>query len=510
MKQKRLYKKIVFFGLAIVFIGLLSCSNSEDDISEYNVLFIAVDDMRTELNCYGASHIHSPNIDRLASGGVRFTQAFVQQSICMASRASLMTGYRPERHGIYTGEPVQDLVPGVITMNRLFEQNGYSVSGFGKIYHYGQDQREQFGEEFMDPTDKWAGRGYYTDEAIEQMKYNESHPVKGRNHPDRGPAFEAADVPDSGYIDGYNTEYALRKLRQYKEEGNPFFLAMGFHKPHLPFCAPKKYWDMYPIESIQQPEITEPPENSNMYTLRDFGELRNYYGMPKNRPDRMGADTTLILRRGYYACVSYVDALIGKLLDELEALELDENTIIILWGDHGYKLGDYGNWCKWTNMDIDTRVPLIINVPRGKKNVKSDALVELLDMYPTLAELCGLEIPEHVEGRSLVPLLNDPEAEWAESVTSVWPHYRTDYDKTVMGYAVKTERYNYVEWIQLKSGEVLERELYDHQKDPQETLNVIDKPEYAEKILELEKICLEKKLATDHDHLYRQKMSSPK
>ncbi len=183
-------------------IGMQSCNSEQEDKTPYNVLFIAVDDLRPELNCYGASHVHSPNFDRLAANGIRFTGAQVQQSICMASRASLMTGYRPERHGIYTGEPVQDLVPGVITLNKLFKQNGYSVSGFGKIYHYGQDQREQFGEEFMDPTDKWPGRGYYTDEAIEQMNYNASHPLKGRNHEDRGPAFEAAECPTAAILTG--------------------------------------------------------------------------------------------------------------------------------------------------------------------------------------------------------------------------------------------------------------------------------------------------------------------
>jgi iduronate 2-sulfatase len=483
------YFKFLFYIMAALLMGLSSCSSGDAGDAPYNVLFIAVDDLRPELNCYGATQIHSPNFDRLAANGVRFTGAQVQQSICMASRASLLTGYRPERNGIYTGEPVQDLVPGVTTLNKLFAQNGYSVSGFGKIYHYGQDQLEQFGEEFMDPTDKLPGRGYYTDEAIEQMQYNASHPLKGRNHEDRGPAFESADVPDSAYIDGYNTEYALRKLEQYKEEGKPFFMAMGFHKPHLPFCAPKKYWDMYPIESIKPPDIKVPPENSNQYTLRDWGELRNYYGMPKSAGQPVGADTTLILRQGYYACVSYVDALLGKLLDQLETLDLADNTIIILWGDHGWKLGDYGSWCKWSDMDIDTRVPLIINVPGGKKNVQCNALVELLDMYPTLADLCGLEIPEHVEGRSLVPLLNDPEMDWREYVTCVWPHYRTEYDRVVMGYSIKTERYNYVEWIKLESGKILERELYDHQTDPRETKNVIAEPEYADDILILEAMC---------------------
>ncbi len=494
----------LLLALLLALGSISSCSSEASQQVPYNVLFIAVDDMRTELNCYGSEHIHSPNIDRLASSGVRFNSAFVQQSICMASRASLMTGYRPEQFGIYTGESVQNLVPGVTTLNKLFAANGYEVSAFGKIYHYKSDQKEQFGEEFMDPTDKWVGRGYYTDEAIEQMHYNEAHPVKGRNHGDRGPAYEWADVPDSAYIDGYNTEFALRKLKMYKQDGKPFFMAMGFHKPHLPFNAPKKYWDLYPPESIQQPEILEPPKNSNRYTLRSWGELRNYYGMPKST-EPVGPDTTLILRRGYYACVSYVDALIGKILDELETLELAENTIVVLWGDHGYKLGDYGYWCKWSNMDIDTRVPLIISVPGGKKNVSTDALSELLDIYPTLADLCGLEKPDHLQGKSLVPVLEDPELEWDQDVYSVWPHDRWEYDKTIMGYAVKSARYNYIEWVKLSTGEVLARDLYDHKLDPQETVNVIENPEYIEVIAEMEKKCALRKQATDHDHQFKQK-----
>jgi len=302
--------------LPLLVTGAQSCDSDKNEKSTLNVLFIAVDDMRPELNCYGATQIISPNIDKLASQGIRFNNAHVQQAICMATRASIMTGYRPERNGIYTGESVATLMPDVITMNMLFAQNGYDVSAFGKIYHYGSDHKDQFGDAHMDPTEKWPGRGYYTDEALEKMAYNESHPVKGRSHEDRGPAFEWADVPDSAYIDGYNTEYALRKLKENKQKGEPFFMGVGFHKPHLPFNAPQKYWDMYPLESIQLPEIKEAPENATKYTLRSWGELRNYWGIPKtNQPVR--EDTTLILRQGYYACVSYVDAQIGKILDEL-------------------------------------------------------------------------------------------------------------------------------------------------------------------------------------------------
>jgi len=488
--------------LAAAWTCHLSCSGEGNGPESYNVLFIAVDDMRTELNCYGAEHIHSPNIDRLARQGIQFNSAFVQQSICMASRASLMSGYRPEQKGIYTGESVKDLLPGVVTLNKLFAQNGYETSAFGKIYHYKSDQLEQFGDNFMDPMDKWAGRGYLSDEAIEQMHYNESHPVEGRNHPDRGPAFEWADVPDSAYIDGYNTEYALRKLDNYKKEGKPFFMAVGFHKPHLPFVAPKKYWDMYPLDEVALPEITEPPLHSTPHTLRSWGELRNYYGMPKYK-QAVSEDTTLILRQGYYACVSYVDALIGKLLDQLDELDLAGNTIIVLWGDHGYKLGDYGYWCKWSNMDIDTRVPLIFSIPGGKQGECSEAMCELQDIYPTLAELCGLELPAHVEGSSLVPVLNDPGMPWEESSYTVWPHNRWDYDQTIMGYSVKTPDFNYTEWVKLNSGEVLDRDLYDHRNDPRETVNVVNDPAYEELTQALAKECAVLKAGTDHDHSFK-------
>ncbi|MCF8381532.1 MAG: sulfatase [Bacteroidales bacterium] len=488
--------------MPIIVTGSMSCTENKEKKPDFNVLFIAVDDLRPELNCYGATQIKSPNIDRLASQGIRFTNAYVQQSISMATRASIMTGYRPERNGIYTGESVKDLMPGVITLNKLFAQNGYNVSAFGKIYHYGSDHQDQFGDAHMDPTENLPGRGYYTDEALEKMAYNEAHPVKGRSHKDRGPAFEWADVPDSAYIDGYNTEYALRKLKENKQKGEPFFMGVGFHKPHLPFNAPQKYWDIYPIESIQFPEIKDAPENATRYTLRGWGELRNYWGIPKTTQP-VGEDTTLILRQGYYACVSYVDAQIGKLLDELKALDLDKNTIIVLWGDHGYKLGDYGYWAKWSNMDIDTRVPLIVSVPGGKKGVSSDAMVELVDLYPTLADLCGFEKPAHLEGKSFMPLLENPDIDWKTEVYTLWPHDRADYDKAILGYAVKTKRFNYVEWVNLSTGELLATELYDHMVDPKETKNVIDEPQYAEAISKLEVLCKERQTTTDHDHKAR-------
>jgi iduronate 2-sulfatase len=451
-----------------------------------NVLFISIDDMRTELGCYGVGSIHTPNIDRLAGQGVQFNHAHVQQSICMASRASMMSGFRPENHRIYTTEPMHQLLPDALTMNRHFANNGYQIAAYGKIYHYGSDHVAQFGDNWFDDTDKWAGRGYATKAGIEIMELNQKVESRKGKRKDRGPAWEAADVDDNGYIDGYNTELTVEKLKELSANDAPFFLAIGLHKPHLPFCAPKKYWDLYPEDQIAPAPVTEPPLNSSRYTLRDPGELRNYFGMPAEKGSRCDEVTTRNLRRGYFACVSYIDALVGQLMSALDAQGLAENTVVILWGDHGYKLGDYGTWNKWSNMTLDTRVPLIVRGPGVSVGHKSEALVELIDIYPTLAQLCGLPLPKHLEGTSFVPVLEQPGRPWKKAVFTMWPHDRTEDEKNITGYSVKTRDFNYVEWTRLKTGEVLERELYDQNKDPLEMVNCIDDKAYEGVVTEMQ------------------------
>jgi iduronate 2-sulfatase len=452
-----------------------------------NILFIAVDDLRPELGSYGVTHIKSPHIDRLADQGIQFNNAYVQQSICMASRASLLTGFRPEYHDIYTGKSVVDLVPDALTINRHFERNGYQVAAYGKIYHYESDHIAQFGDRWSDGSTELLDNGKYaTQDSLDKLELNRRDPV--RPHDNRGPAYESADVADDAYGDGYNTKRAIETLRKFKSSKEPFFLAVGFRKPHLPFNAPRKYWDIYPPDSIEPAEIREPPRYSTQYTLRDPGELRNYYGMPKHKGEPVGLETELILRRAYFACVSYVDALVGKLLDELDALGLAENTIVILWGDHGYKLGDYGNWNKWSNLSIDTRVPLIVKAPGLQGGRQSDALVELVDIYPTLSELSGLATPPHLQGTSLVPLLQKPDLAWKKTVFTLWPHYRDDFEQTITGFSVKTKEYNYVEWTRLATGEVLAAELYDYKNDSHETINVIDLPDYEQTVLEMREL----------------------
>ena len=254
---------------------------------------------------------------------------------------------------------------------------------------------------------------------------------------------------------------------------------------------------MYPEESIKLPPIRTAPKGSFPFAMRNGGELTNYYGMPSRYSD-IDIPTTLTLRRGYYACISYVDALVGKLLNQLEHLGLRDNTIVVLWGDHGYKIGDYGSWCKWSNMSIDTRVPLIFSLPEGQRGAVHGEPVEALDIYPTLVEACGFEIPDHVEGESLLETLDKPQLATGRRAFTIWPDQRGRYKKTIMGYSVKDGRFNYTEWIVLHSGELLGKELYDQNNDPKETVNVIDQPDYTSVVSEFSEALHSMIAATDH------------
>lgn len=480
---------------------LTSCYNKKEqsfnkEKEPYNILFIAIDDLRPELNTYGATHIKSPNIDKLANQGIKFTNAHVQMSICMASRASVMSGIRPEKKGIYSGEPVSDILPNVLTMNKFFKKKGYTIASVGKIYHFGKDTKTQFEEDYIEPRKTWEGFGYVTKDAIKQRKLNTTT--------GRGPAWESANVHDTLYQDGINTLNSIRKLQEFKDNGKPFFMAVGLTKPHLPFVAPQKYWDMYPLKSIGFSNLTERPKNTSKYVMRTGGELGNYYNMPMQYKD-VADSTALTLRRGYYACVSYADAQVGKLLNELDRLDLRKNTIVVLWGDHGYKLGDYNGWCKWSNMNLDTNIPLLFSIPGGAKGKTYTQPVEALDLYPTLAELCNFKQPNHLEGKSLVSILNNPDRVPSNKMYaySIWPHDRGNYEKTVIGYSVTDNRFNYVEWIKLNTGKVLARELYDHKNDPNETVNSIADANYKNIITELSNKIKERKEATDHNHNFK-------
>jgi iduronate 2-sulfatase len=465
-------------GIALT---LFARSEKQPALENLNVLFIAVDDLRPELNCYGNNKIISPNIDRLAQKGVLFERAYCQQAICMASRASIFTGIYPASNHLYSCLSVDSLMPGAVTINKHFANAGYEVLGIGKLYHYGEDHREQFGDTWLNNRtwvgDQNQGRGYITEESFAQL-IDEG----------RGPAWENADVPDNAYRDGFYADRAIGMLGELKNSEKPFFLGVGFHKPHLPFNAPKKYWDLYDPDEIATAENPHYPENGSEYGWHNSSELRNYTNIPKDQKP-LPIDMQKMLIHGYRACVSYVDAQVGRILDALEANGLSENTVVIFWGDHGWKLGEHGMWIKHTNFEIDTRVPVIIAAPGMKQNVKSTSFAEFVDVFPTLADLCGLEIPQQLHGRSLVPVLTDPAESVRDHAFSIWPSYRAnrrDSEKAILGYSVRTNNYRYTEWIHAHSDELLDRELYNHINDPSENKNVISDEQYAEDLPALE------------------------
>ena len=443
-----------------------------------NVLFIAVDDLRPQLGCYGQKQIHSPNIDRLAADGLLFERAYCQQAVCAPSRASILSGTRPDTTKIYDlNTPLRKTMPDVLTLPEHFKNNGYETVSIGKIYHHPKDDSQGWTtepyREGTFPQGPWKGRGYVTDEAIAAMEESKKeNPGAGG----LGPAFEAGDVPDNAYPDGANTDHAIKELNRLKNK--PFFLAMGFYKPHLPFTAPKKYWDLYKREDMKLADNPFIPRNAPSYATTDWGELRNYYGIPKKGP--CSDDLARQLIHGYYACVSYTDAMIGRLLDELERLKLRENTVIILWGDHGWKLGEHAGWCKHTNFELDTHAPMILSVP-GMKTAgrRTWGLTEYVDIYPTLCEACGLAIPGHLEGVSMMPLVDDPERQWKKAAFSQYPRGQ------VMGYTMRTKRFRYTEWQNRKTKEVMARELYDHDTDPKENVNAVDQPQYEPDVQQL-------------------------
>lgn len=438
-----------------------------------NVLFVVFDDLRPELGCYGERQVISPSIDGLAADGILFERAYCQQAVCAPSRSSVLSGCRPDTTGIYDLQtPLRKAMPRVLSLPEHFKNHGYETVSIGKVYHHPKDDLQGWSKEPFQSRGDWKGRGYLTDEAIEAMKKNDA--VLARKKSTRkglGPALEAADVPDDGYHDGRDAEAAINELRRLK--GKTFFLALGFHKPHLPFNAPKKYWDMYSPKDIKLAENPFEPEGVTEYSLTNYGELRGYFGVPDE--GEVPEELALRLIHGYCSCVSYVDAQLGRVLAELERLGLRENTIIILWGDHGWKLGEHASWCKHTNFEIDTRAPMILSLP-GMKGVekRTHALVEFVDMYPTLCELCGVPVPDHLEGLSFAPLIEEPDRAWKSAVFSQYPR------REAIGYAMRTERFRYTEWRHRRTGDLLAREAYDHQVDPQENVSVVDLPEQDE------------------------------
>jgi arylsulfatase A-like enzyme len=429
----------------------------------FNILFIAVDDLRPQLGCYGNTLVQSPNIDRLAREGALFDRAYCQVPVCGASRASLMTGVRPTRTRFlnYNTWAIQD-APGVIALPQHFRHHGYTTISLGKIFHHVADAPESWSMPAWRPK---TTRGNWRD-------YADPENQRATDSDGRGPPYESSDVADGAYADGKIATRAVVELQRLKQANQPFFLAVGFLKPHLPFNAPRRYWDLYDPASIQLPDNYHPPQDVPAQAMHNWGELRSYQGVPKRGP--VPEEMALKLVRGYHACVSYMDAQVGRVLDELDRLGLKNNTIVVLWGDHGWNLGEHTLWCKHCNFDNALRVPLLLRVPGHEPARRSSALVEFVDLYPTLCELGNLPLPEHLEGTSLVPLLKDPARPWKPAVFSRW----------IAGDSIRTDRYLYTEWpARANSGPA--RMLFDHHADPDENTNVAELPDNAALVKEL-------------------------
>ncbi|NNE91758.1 MAG: sulfatase [Verrucomicrobiales bacterium] len=463
------------------FSCLFGCSVASAE--KPNVLFIAIDDLRPELGCYGKP-VKSPHIDKLAGDGTLFERAYIQVALCMPSRVSMLTGRRPDTTGVVNFQVrFRDVLPDVVTLPQHFKNHGYHAAGLGKIFH--NDDKASWSE----PLFK-SGRvedDYHTEFGRNVMKWTkEDHRrltyvwdlgdgITKTKRPG-GLPWEAPEIPDNAVRDGLIADEAVKRLEQLKDK--PFFLAVGFHKPHLPFIAPKRYFDLYDREKIEPAPNPDPPEGAPKYATYNWNDLRHYYGIPDVGPvsDEQARD----LKWAYYACVSFVDAQVGKVLAELDRLKLREKTIVVLWGDHGWQLGEHGMWDKHSNYETSTRVPLIVHAP-GIDPGRSKALVESVDLYPTLAELAGLPIDPELEGHSFMPLLEKPDRPWKTAAFSQYQRVIPGYGKISrgMGYSMRTDRYRLTEW-RVPGTDFVEYELYDHQTDPQEDVNLANQDSHRE------------------------------
>lgn len=443
-----------------------------------NVLFIAVDDLRPQLGCYGDTVVQTPNLDRLADQGVVFNRAYCQQAVCSPSRTSLMTGLRPDSTRVYDLEThFRDTIPDVVTLPEQFKAHGYHSQGMSKLYHGGLDDAQSWSVPWWKPD----AQTYHVPEnvALLERLREEAKGTNKKMKDVRGPATEGADVPDNALADGKTADHAIETLNQIKDK--PFFLGVGFLKPHLPFVAPKKYWDLYDRNKLTLADNPFAPKDCPQLALTNWGELRKYHGIPAEGD--VTDEQALELIHGYYACASYTDAQIGRVIDELERLGLRENTVIVVWGDHGWQLGEHGLWCKHTNFETSVHAPLIVSAPGKAQGKTTDALTEFVDIYPSLCELCAVPLTEGLEGSSFAPLLDDPSLAWKTAAFSQYP--RSDKEAgRIMGYSMRTDRYRFTEWRGLQK-EYFEYELYDHQGDPKENVNVANRPENRELVAQL-------------------------
>lgn len=459
-------KRLLLLALPLLLCARLSAADRP------NVLFIIADDLRAELGCLGDRHIISPNLDRLAARGRLFTRAYCQQTVCNPSRASFMTGLRPDTLGVWDLRThFRKRFPDHPTLPQLFKQHGYETVCLGKSFHNTGG--------LGDPP-SWSRparfhEGPHSTDTLAARRH-------GAKKKSQTPVTEDAAETDDAYWDGMIADAAVEFLAE--EHSRPFFLTVGFWRPHLPFVAPKKYWQLYNPRDLTLPASWAPPEQCPEIALHDFKEIRGYAGVPRRFP--WTVQFTRHLRHGYFASITYLDAQVGRLLRALERNHLRDNTIVVFISDHGFHLGEHALWCKTSCFEYDARVPVIISVPdMPDPGQATGSIVELLDIYPTLADLAGLPTPAILEGVSLVPILTDPRATVKTTARTQHPrpaYYRGKPDH--MGVSIATADYRYTEWREFESGRATAVEFYDHQSDEWETKNLARSPAHRDRIRE--------------------------
>ena len=454
----------LIYKVSIFVLGIVSLPQtiiSQEQTKKQNILFISIDDFRPKISSYGETKMITPNIDKLASEGLQFNNAYTNIAVCGASRASLMTGIRPSlnRFNDFSTRAQVD-TPQAISLNQLFMDNGYETISYGKIYHHSDDFQQHWSEK-----DKGQIQSDFQDpKSIERVNNAEKGEYGNKNL-----TYEYPDVDDYAYNDGKITKKAVNKLKLLKETNQPFFMAVGYVSPHLPFIQPKKYWDMYDHDSIQLADNSYQPENSPFIAIEaqhNSAELRkNYLDIPAQ--GKLDDDLARNLIHGYYASVSYMDALIGELIKELDDLGLRDNTTIILWSDHGYFLGEHGFWCKHSTFHEAVKIPFIMSSPGYAKNQITDSFTELVDVYPTLCELANITPPTYIHGKSLTPVLKNPSIQLKDEI----------YTRYKQGEAVIDANYSYTEFYRGKT--YVGNMMYDMKNDLKQNINISKTPANA-------------------------------
>ena len=476
--QRRDFMKIATVGGLTATVDLSTVPINLLSHQRRNVLFIAVDDLKPLIGAFGATQVHTPHIDRLSKRGIIFKNNHCQQAICGPSKTSLMTGLRPDTTRVWDLKTtMRSILPDVVTLPQYFMNHGYITRATGKIYDgrcvdNGRGWVSQDIPSWSQPARKVNGTRY----ALPKIKSNPK------------PATECSDMPDKLYKDYHCATNGIEIMNECSVTTSPWFLGVGFNLPHLPFSVPKKYWDLYDREMIKINPIQQRPKGTPFFVWQNSWELRRYSDIPDNGPIPTKLQRKLI--HGYLASVSFIDEQVGRLIDHLESLGQTENTVICLWGDHGWHLGDHGMFCKHTNYEQATRSPLILVAPDIiPAGTSTNAPTEFVDIYPTLCDLTGLEPHPQLEGTSLLPIIENPTS--SVKLVSISQYPRRYNKQDVMGYAYRDHRYRYVEWIQKrfrqgeKTGPIILQELYDYDKDPFERTNLANDRSYTNRLARL-------------------------